>query len=484
MADKQNTKGITVRKADDMAEWYGQAVVKAEVADYAPVRGFMIIRPRGYALWEAIQAFLDRLIKEAGVENAYFPLLIPESFFQKEATHAKGFRPEVAWIAQQDGEQERLAIRPTSETIMYDSYSRWIRSWRDLPLRINQWCNIVRWEVKDTKIFLRTREFLWQEGHCVYATEKECEQETLHYLELYRRVAEELMAVPVIMGKKTASETFAGAARSYTIEGFMPDGKALQMGTSHMLGQGFATSFGISFLGTSGEHETPWQNSWGMSTRMLGALIMSHGDDKGLVVPPAMARRKVAIVPVFVKEQEKNDATLALARDLAKELKHYEPVLDERDEVSAGWKFNEHELAGTPLRIEIGPRDVEQRQAVLVRRDTGEKRMVPLADMRDEVRRTLDAIQSTLYGKAKRFLDESVREALAWDAFLAADKEHRLILAPHCGDAACEEAIKEETKGVTARCIPLDREKSSAAGMKCVRCGKEARYRAYFARAY
>ena len=480
MAD--DTKGITVKKADDMAEWYGQVVVKSALADYAPIRGFMVIRPDGYSIWESVQQELDKLVQKKGVRNAYFPLLIPESFFKKEAEHAEGFSPEVAWIAQTEGEGERYAIRPTSETIMYDSYARWIRSWRDLPLRINQWCNIVRWEVQDTKIFLRTREFLWNEGHCVYETEPECHKETLFYLEQYRRVAEGLLAVPVILGRKTASERFAGAKETYTIEGFMPDGKALQMGTSHDLGQGFARSFGISFLGKDGARQVPWQNSWGFSTRLLGALVMTHGDDKGLVLPPRVARAKLAIIPIFVKDETMNATTVAQARALERELGRFSPILDASQDASAGWKFNEYELRGIPLRLEIGPKDIEKQQVVLVRRDTGEKLFVPRAGLAAAVKKRLDDSQSNLFQRAKARTDAAVLPVTTWEEFVAADKGKRLIFAHHCGDADCESAIKTETQGVTARCIPLKGGKSE--GKPCVKCGSKAAYRAYFARAY
>lgn len=478
----EDTKGITVKKADDMVEWYGQVVIKSELADYAPVRGFMIIRPDGYALWQAIQDFFNQRIYAVGVRNAYFPSLIPESFFRKEAEHAEGFSPEVAWLENKDG-GERYAIRPTSETIIYDTYGKWVRSWRDLPLRINQWCNIIRWEVKDTRIFLRSREFLWQEGHCVYETEKECRAETLKYLDLYRKVAEELLAVPVIRGRKTKAETFPGALESYTIEGFMPDGKALQMGTSHHLSQGFAKAFGIAFLGKSGQQELPWQNSWGISTRMLGALVMTHGDDKGLVLPPRAAEHKAVIVPIFTKDEAVNARTLAAARSIARSLKRFNPLLDESTEYSAGWKFNKYELKGIPLRIEIGPKDLEAQQAVLVRRDTGEKAIVPLAQLQHEVKRLLDAIQDNLYNRAKAFVDASIRSVSTWEELLQADRERRLILAPHCGSKECEEAVKEETRGVTARCIPL-KGGNAAKGSTCVRCGQKAKYNAYWARAY
>jgi prolyl-tRNA synthetase len=481
MAEKQDTKGITVKKADDMAEWYGQVVVKAELADYAPIRGFMVIRPAGYAIWQRIQDDLDSKIYKQGVRNAYFPLLIPESFFHKEAQHAEGFSPEVAWIERAPGEQERYAVRPTSETIMYDSYSRWIRSWRDLPLRMNQWCNIVRWEVQDTKIFLRSREFLWQEGHCVYETEKECHKEGLKYHEFYRQVMEDLLAIPVLLGRKTERETFAGAIRSYTLEGFMPDGKALQMGTSHLLGQNFAKAFDISFQGKDGTKQTPWQNSWGITTRLIGAMVMMHGDDKGIVLPPRVAEYKVAIVPILFDATK--EATLAKSREIARELKRFNPVLDDREEYSAGWKFNQHELSGIPLRIEIGPKDIEKNQCVVVRRDTGEKHFVQLPELQNEVRRLLDAMQSNLFEKAKKFRDANILAVRTWVEFEEGDAAKKLMFAPHCGKVDCEQQIKDVTKGVTARCIPLKGEKPEA-GALCVKCGQKAKYNAYFARAY
>ncbi|MBU1252707.1 MAG: proline--tRNA ligase, partial [Nanoarchaeota archaeon] len=303
MSKQKDNKGLTVKKSENFSEWYNQVVQKAELADYSDVKGFMVIRPNAYSIWEIITEYFNKRIKALGVRNAYFPLLIPESFFKKEAEHAKGFQPEVAWVSNR--EDERLAIRPTSETIMYDSYSKWIRSWRDLPLRINQWCNVVRWETKATRLFLRTREFLWQEGHCVYETEKECEEETKIYLKEYEKLCRDILAMPVLAGKKTEKEKFSGAKYTLSIEGIMPDGKALQMGTSHNLGQGFAKSFGISFLDKNEKRNIPWQNSWGVSTRLIGALTMVHGDDKGLVLPPKLAYNKVVIIPLLFKGKEK-----------------------------------------------------------------------------------------------------------------------------------------------------------------------------------
>ena len=323
----EKQQGLTEAKEGNFSEWYNQVVLKAELADYAPVRGFMVIRPSAYAVWERIQEHFNSAISKKGVRNAYFPLLIPKSFFEREAEHAKGFEPELAWIEEgKEGAEERVAVRPTSETIIYASYAKWIRSWRDLPLRINQWCNILRWEVKQCKLFLRTREFLWQEGHCVYETEKEAEREALLFLDEYRKLCENVLAIPVLVGEKTESEGFAGAKKTFTIEALMPDGKALQMGTTHNLGQGFAKAFGIAYLDKDGKKQIPWQNSWGFSTRLIGAVVMVHGDNKGLVLPPAIASNKAVIVPIlFEKSKER---VLKQARELHKKLAKFNPLLE------------------------------------------------------------------------------------------------------------------------------------------------------------
>ncbi|MBD3310069.1 proline--tRNA ligase [Candidatus Woesearchaeota archaeon] len=475
-------KGITVKKEDDMAEWYGQVVTKSEIADYSPVRGCMIIRPLGYAVWEKIQQEFNKVLKNKGVKNAYFPLFIPESFFRKEAEHAEGFAPEVAWIENKDEGGERLAVRPTSETIMYDSYSRWIRSWRDLPVLINQWANVCRWETSDCKIFLRSREFLWQEGHNVFETEDECEKDVWNWINEYKKLAESLLAVPMIVGKKTEKEKFAGAVYTTTIEGFMPDGKSLQCGTSHHLGQGFAKSFSISFLGKDEKMHTPWQDSWGFSTRLIGAMIMMHGDNKGLVLPPKVAQNRIVIVPILFKDTKKK--VLDACHSLLKELKEHDPVLDDREEYSAGWKFSEWELKGVPLRIELGPKDLEKKQAVLVRRDTGDKIVIKLPDVRKRAKEVLDSIQEDLLHKAKRFMDESIVRVTDWDAFMSATglSAKKLVLAPFCGEEECEDWIKDKTKGVTARAIKDDEKMDK--GARCIHCGKDARFWVYFARAY
>ena len=478
MAENKKMLGITVKKDENFSDWYNEVVLKSELADYGPVRGFMVIMPRGYAVWEKIQEFFNKRIAMHGVSNAYFPLLIPESFFKKEAEHAEGFAPELAWIESKDDLEERVAIRPTSETVMYNTYAKWIRSHRDLPLRINQWCNVLRWEVKQTKLFLRTREFLWQEGHCVYATKEECDKEVKLFLDEYKKLCEELLAIPVIEGRKTEAEKFAGAFYTLTLEALMPDGKALQMGTSHNLGQGFAKAFGISFIGEDEKPTLPWQSSWGFSTRLIGAAVMIHSDDKGLVLPPNIARNKIVIVPiVFEKTRGK---VLKKARELHKKLAKYNPILDDRDGYSAGWKFNEWELKGTPLRIELGPKDLQKNQAVIVRRDNGKKTQVKLAKLSAEVEKTLKEMQQDLFKKAKKFLNENTIEVSSWNDFKKGIKNGMMLFAYFCEKPGCEESIKEETTATT-RCIPFNQKIPEG---KCVKCGAPAKEKAYFAKNY
>ncbi|TFG88049.1 MAG: proline--tRNA ligase, partial [Gemmatimonadales bacterium] len=398
MADK-----ITPR-ATDYSQWYLDIVLNAKLADYAPVKGCMVIRPRGYALWERIQAGLDGLFKETGHVNAYFPLLIPESFLKKEAEHVEGFAPELAVVTHGGGEklEEPLVVRPTSETVIWAMYKKWIQSWRDLPILINQWANVVRWE-KRTRLFLRTTEFLWQEGHTAHATAGEAEQETLRMLGVYQRFAEEWMAMPVLVGLKTDSQKFAGAVRTYCVEALMQDGKALQAGTSHFLGQNFAKAFDVTFQTRDKTLEHVWATSWGVSTRLVGAVVMTHSDDKGLVVPPRLAPTQVAIVPIF--KTDTKAAVVGFAVKLRDTLAAagVRVVLDDDDQNTPGWKFAEHELAGVPLRIECGPRDIEKGQVVIARRDTGEKAFVPVAEAPARVRALLDEVQKALFDKALAF---------------------------------------------------------------------------------
>lgn len=475
VAEKESSLGLTVKKEEDFSEWYNQVVLKAELADFAPVRGFMVVRPRAFELWESIQEHFNAFLKKIKVQNAYFPLLIPESFFKREAEHAKGFAPELAWIESHE-EGERVAIRPTSETIMYDSFAKWIRSWKQLPLRINQWCNVLRWEVKQTKLFLRTREFLWQEGHCVYATKEECDREVEMVLLEYKRICEELLAVPVLAGKKTDSEKFAGAFYTLALEALMPDGKALQLGTSHNLGQGFAKAFNIKFTDKNEKEQLPWQSSWGFSTRLIGAIVMAHGDNKGFVVPPRIARQKAVIVPiVFEKQKEK---VLKKCRELGKKLSSLGVFLDDRDDYSAGWKFNEWELKGIPLRIEVGPKDIEKKQVVVARRDSGKKEFVKEKELAKKIPVILEEMHKSMFSKAKKFLTENTVEVYNRVSFEKAISEKKMVFGFFCHTADCEKKIKEKTTA-TSRLLVSSKEKG-----KCMYCNNTASEKAYFAKSY
>jgi prolyl-tRNA synthetase len=469
-------------RATDYSQWYIDIVINAKLADYAPVKGCMVIRPRGYALWERIQQGLDGLFKATGHVNAYFPLLIPESFIKKEAEHVEGFAPELAVVTHAGGEklEEPLVVRPTSETIIWSMYKKWIQSYRDLPILINQWCNIIRWE-KRTRLFLRTTEFLWQEGHTAHATSADAEEETLRMLGVYRTFAEDYMAVPVLHGVKTDSEKFAGAVRTYCIEAMMQDRKSLQAGTSHYLGQNFAKAFDVTFQTKDKTLEHVWATSWGVSTRLIGAIIMAHSDDKGLVLPPRLAPIEVVIVPIF--KNETKDAVVAFARKLRDTLApDFRVLLDEDDQNTPGWKFSEYEVQGIPVRLEVGPRDMEKGQVVAVRRDTGEKAFVPVAEAPTTLRALLGAMQSSLFERALKFRNDNTFRAHDY-AELAKllDDPGGFVEAGWCGDAACEARVKEETKA-TIRLLPLDRK--DAGGAPCVVCGKSARDIAVFGRAY
>ena len=480
--DKDQTLGIMVKKSADFVEWYNQVVLKAGLADYAPIRGFMVIKPHGYAMWEKIQEYFNKVLDKRLVHNAYFPLLIPKSFFEKEAEHAVGFEPELACVESRNENpndaEERVAIRPTSETIMYDSYSKWIRSWRDLPLRINQWCNVLRWEVKQTKLFLRTREFLWQEGHCVYATKEQCDKEVRIILDEYKRLCEELLAIPVVAGQKTESEKFAGALYTTTIEALMPDGRALQMGTSHNLGQGFAKAFGISFMDEYKKAQTPWQSSWGFSTRLIGAVVMVHGDDRGLVLPPRLAKNKAVIVPILFENTKKE--VLQKCRKFERELDDLNVLVDDRDQYSSGWKFADWELKGLPLRIELGPKDLEKGHVVVVRRDNGKKEFVKDKDVKKRVPEILEEMHAEMFSKAKKFLDSNIVEVKNKEEFRKAIDSKKMALCYFCGEKDVEAKIKEEF-GLTSRCSPFGQEEKEG---KCIFSGKSAKSKVLFAKAY
>jgi prolyl-tRNA synthetase len=473
-----------VNKSEDFSAWYVQVILKAQLADYAPVRGCMVIRPYGYTLWEHMRDHLDRRIKETGHVNAYFPILIPESFLTAEAEHVEGFAPEVAWVTHggNDPLEERLAIRPTSEAIIGRMYSKWIDSHRDLPVLINQWANVMRWE-KVTRLFLRTTEFLWQEGHTAHRSAEEAEEETLKMLGVYRSFLEEDLAVPVLAGLKTDSEKFAGADRTYCVEAMMADGKALQAGTSHNLGQNFAKAFDITFQDVDRKRKYVWQTSWGVSTRLVGALIMVHGDDQGLILPPRVAPHQVVGVPIWRKPAERQ-AVMELVDRLRPEIAAACRLhIDDRDEHTPGWKYNEWEMRGVPLRMEIGPRDVAKQQVVLVRRDTREKSFVPVAELPARLPVLLDEVQRALYERALALRDAQTRHASSYDEFREIMEGPRgFVIAGWDGDPETEARIKEETKA-TIRLIPLE-DGEATEGLACIRSGKPARYRAVFARAY
>jgi len=476
--------GITVKKTEDFSEWFTQVIVKSGFADYAPIKGCMIFRELSYAIWERIQEIFDKKIKATGHKNVYFPMFIPESFLKREAEHFAGFVPEVAWVTMGGNSplEERLAIRPTSETIMYATFAKWIRSWRDLPLKLNQWCNIVRWDTKGTKLFLRTREFLWQEGHTVHATKEEADTEVMEILTEYRDLMENYLAIPVLVGKKSEGEKFPGALYTAALEAVMPDGRALQMGTSHNLGQNFSKVFDIKFIGEDEKEHYVWQTSWGITTRMIGAIVMLHGDDKGLVLPPKVAPIQVVIVPIPYKGADEG-LILAKAQEIYEKLHNagIMVVLDNRAEYTPGWKFNEWELKGVPIRIEIGPKDLKQRQLTIVRRDTSKRVLIEEKDVIGTVTKLLEEIQENLYTKAKKFLEKNITTVKTYDEFKETlEKKGGFIRASWCVGSACEEKIKEET-GATIRIVPLEKEEPFS---KCIYCGGEAKEVVYFARAY
>lgn len=479
--DVEFVKEIT-SKEKDFSQWYVDVVRKTELADYTTIKGCMVIRPYGYGLWENMQAGLDRRIKETGHKNAYFPLFIPESLLKKEAEHVKGFAPELAWVTEGGSQklEERLAIRPTSEAIICSLYSKWVRSWRDLPILINQWVNIVRWE-KVTRLFLRTTEFLWQEGHTAHKNEQEAEEETLKILnQVYRDYIENDLAIPVIIGRKTEKEKFAGALHTYTLEALMTDGKVLQAGTSHNLGQNFAKAFNIKYLDEDQQEKYVWQTSWGTTTRLIGALVMVHGDDRGLNLPPKVAPVQVIIIPIMFDKTKKEVRNKA--EDIITILKKdFRVEIDGRDEYTPGWKFNEWEMKGVPLRLEIGPKDLAKGQVMVVRRDTGEKMAVKEEKLVETVEKLLNNIQENLFNKAKSFLQKNIREVSDYNKFKEViEKKRGLIKTYWCGNKDCEDKIKEETKA-SIRCIPFEQEEASG---KCIYCGKESSTLVYFARAY
>ena len=478
MKDKDFVKEIT-NIEEDFAKWYTDIVLKTELADYTDVKGFISIRPYGYAIWENIQKYTDDKFKKHGVKNLSMPVLIPESLLQKEKDHVEGFAPEVAWVTMGGGEEleERLCVRPTSETIFSTMYSKWLSSWRDLPFLYNQWCNVLRWE-KETRPFLRSREFLWQEGHTIHETAKEAEEFTLKMLEVYADVIENLLAIPVLKGRKTKTEQFAGAEATYTVETLMHDGRALQAGTSHYFGQNFTKPFNIKFQNREGKEEYAYQTSWGISTRLIGAVIMAHGDNRGLKLPPRVAPIQVVIVPVAMHKEGVKEKAEELKNILSEK---YRVELDLREQYSPGYKFNHWEMRGVPVRIEIGPRDIEANKCIVVRRDTLEKIEVSLDELSEKLSDILEKIHENMYNECAKRVKEKTTIANNLEEFENNLKNNQgYIKTMWCGDAHCEEKIHELT-GAKSRCIPFNQENIAD---KCVFCGKPAKTMVIWGRQY
>ena len=475
--DKKLVESITSMSVD-FAQWYTDVVIKAGLIDYTSVKGCMVIKPKGYAIWENIQKELDRRFKETGVENVYMPMFIPESLLQKEKDHVEGFAPEVAWVTHGGLEplQERLCVRPTSETLFCDFYAGEIQSYRDLPMVYNQWCSVVRWE-KTTRPFLRSREFLWQEGHTAHATAQEAVERTEQMLNVYASFCEDVLAIPVVKGLKTDKEKFAGAEATYTIEALMHDGKALQSGTSHNFGDGFAKVFGIQYTDRDNKLQYVHQTSWGMTTRMIGAIIMVHGDDSGLVLPPRIAPTQVMIIPI----RQQAEGVIDKAEEIKERLEKLHTVAIDLTDKSPGWKFSEQEMRGIPVRIELGPKDIEQNQCVVVRRDTREKIVVSLDQVETRITEILEQMQNEMFQRAKDHRDAHIYDAHTYDEFKdIAENKPGFIRAMWCGDPECEAKIKEDTT-VTSRCMPFEQEEISSG---CVCCNKPAKKLVYWGKAY
>ncbi|MGC1931636.1 MAG: proline--tRNA ligase [Candidatus Nitrosopolaris sp.] len=478
--------GITVKKNENFSDWYTQVIWKAGLADYAPVKGFIVLKPYGYAIWELIKDILDRKFKETGHQNGFLPLLIPEALLAKEKNHFTGFTPEVFWVtrAGENELSEKLALRPTSETIAYSSFSRWIASYRDLPIKINFWNTALRAEIKATKPFIRNSEFLWQEGHTVHTDEEEAKNEVMLILEIYQRLIEDHLAIPTIAGLKSEKEKFVGAEYTTTLEGMMTDGKALQMATSHHLGQNFSKPFEIRYLGQDNQQHYAWQTSWGISWRLIGALVMTHGDDKGLLLPPHIAPIQVVIVPIFRDRESKS--VKSKAQEVANVLRKsgVRVLVDERDEYTSGWKFNEWEVKGVPLRINLGPRDIKNAQLELVRRDTMQKSTVKDSELVDSVFSILNEIQTNLLLRAKEIHRQYLSKTNSYDSFKSIlDSKGGFIYTRWCGEQNCETKVKEET-GADLRVIPFEGQEQVDLLMNCVYCRKPANKIAIFARAY
>jgi len=475
--------GITVKKSEDFSEWYTQTVIKSELADYAPVKGLIVLRPDGYSIWESIKSSLDAKFASTGHRNGFLPTLIPESLLAKEKDHFEGFNPEVFWVTKSGDSElgDRLALRPTSETLAYTLFSKWIRSWRDLPLKINFWNTALRAEIKATKPFLRTSEFLWQEGHTVHMEKDEAEKEVTDILGLYKKTVEEELAIPVITGKKSEKEKFVGAVYTLTMESLMPDGKALQMGTSHFLGQNFSKPFNLKYADKENVESYAWQTSWGVSWRLIGGMIMVHGDDRGLVLPPRVAPIQVIIIPIYYSDEDKEKIHNA-SQEIEEKLKKSKirVQVDNREQLTPGFKFNDWEMKGIPLRIEIGPKDLEKNQVTFAIRHNRQKDEQDIAGLVDRVVSELEKIHNDMFNDAKKILEDRTIEVDTYDMFKAELEKGRLIKAPICENPDCEERIKEETSA-DIRVITDDADDSSS---KCIKCSNQSVVRALFARGY
>ena len=474
--------GITVSKSENFSEWYTQVVIKTELADYAPVKGLIVLRPDGYSIWESIKESLDKKLKETGHRNGFLPVLIPESLLAKEKEHFEGFNPEVFWVTHSGTSEigDRLALRPTSETLAYSLFSKWIRSWRDLPLKINFWNSALRAEIKGTKPFLRTSEFLWQEGHTVHATKDEAEKEVADILELYKKTIEEELAVPVVTGKKSEKDKFVGAVYTNTLESLMPDGKALQMGTSHFLGQNFSKPFDVKYLDENNSETFAWQTSWGVSWRLIGGMIMTHGDDKGLVLPPKVAPIQVVIIPIYYSKEDKENV-LQKACQIKDSLSSngIRVHLDDREQLTPGFKFNDWEMKGIPIRIEIGPKDIAKNQIVLARRHNQTKISLDIDGLTEKTLSELKNIQKEMFDAAKKILDERVVRVSEYQQFKKELENGKMIDCSWCGNQTCEDKIKEET-GADLRVIPSDNTKAET----CIYCKNSGTTNVLFARGY
>ena len=475
-------KGISAEK-DEFSEWFTQIMLKADLADYSSVSGCIVFKPTAYAIWEKIKEETDKRFKVLGIKNAYFPLLIPERTFDKLKEHTSDFAPQVAWVTYGGDTKlnEKLAVRPTSETIMYESYAKWIRSWRDLPLRINQWNNVVRWEFKNPVPFLRTREFLWNEGHTVFSSKEDAQAEGKEIIGIYEEICRNYLALPSLIGKKTKKETFPGAEYTISMEFYMPNGKSVQGPDFHHDGQHYAKAYGIKFLNKNGKEEYAYQNTFAISTRMLGVMFAVHSDSKGLILPPKVAPNKVVIVPIIFEDSKKE--VLKKAGEIAKELREYGAILDDREEYKPGFKFNEWELKGVPLRIEIGPKELKENKLIVIRRDNGKKEVIKISDVKKEIGKLLEEIQESLLKKAEKLLKENITEAENLKDLKSAIKNKKIALVPLCGARECEDIVKYESGGAKVLNIPFQQPKKLDRA-KCAICGKKAEYFAYVGKSY